>query len=840
MRHCLAILIFTACCCTPTWAAEVEIISPQSQVFQCKESDWIYGDFLLRNDLISAVVAQPKKGRNANMTVRAVGACVIDLTLNNAPNDQLSCYYPTGGRFNFEDAKLVRIGSIQGDAVTVSDKPTQKGERVFLEIRSSSSVKGNLAATVRYELRDGESFLRTSIDVRDRANDSIEFDAYDGLRADRTFRFANVPGTNVAFAEDSFFGQTYGFVLPTASGKLSWKSGRMRLLNYDDDAVARTPQGIRWNINLVPATCVTDLWAATANLRDAQTKIASQRIAVKDQVAPVGRAVITLQSSENDLPGDKIVARDDGTVYVRLPLGDYAATVDAPGFETSTHSLKVDSAKTQMLTLPTPAAVVAKITDSDDGPVPCKVTFYGTDGTKDPDFGPDSTHGSVKNCVYSVTGSFRRTIDAGTYDVIISRGPEYDVVSQTIQVSGGKMTELRAKLKRTVDTPGWVSTELHSHSTPSGDNTSLQRGRVENLLCEHLEFAPCTEHNRIDTYTPHLRFFGLEHLMATCTGMELTGSPLPVNHQNAFPLHHHPHTQDGGGPTTDSNPLVQIERLAMWDNGADKVVQGNHPNIRQQYGDRDTDGKVDEGFRGMFAFMDVIEVHPPSAIFKAYDDPGSLEKNRMAHWMQLLNQGIRIPGVVNTDAHYNHHGSGWLRNWFESSSDDPATISVDEMIHAAEHGHIIMSTGPFMSVKATSRHNGKERSGTAGDDLVADDGQCRISVSVKCANWLDVNRVQIFLNGRSTDELNFTRRTHPDMFANGVTKFEQTIELDLKEDTHVIVATIGQGLELGRVMGEQYGKRPPCAVSNPIWVDVDGKGFQANGDGLGLPLPGAE
>ena len=53
----------------------------------------------------------------------------------------------------------------------------------------------------------------------------------------------------------------------------------------------------------------------------------------------------------------------------------------------------------------------------------------------------------------------------------------------------------------------------------------------------------------------------------------------------------------------------------------------------------------------------------------------------------------------------------------------------------------------------------------------------------------------------------------------------------------IIVATIGEGLTLGRVMGPQWGAQPPCAVANPIFVDVDGDGFQPNGDQLDLPLP---
>ena len=178
------------------------------------------------------------------------------------------------------------------------------------------------------------------------------------------------------------------------------------------------------------------------------------------------------------------------------------------------------------------------------------------------------------------------------------------------------MTSLSVQLDRVVDTTGWVSADLHSHSSPSGDNTSDQYGRVENLLCEHVEFAPCTEHNRISSYTPHLKQMGLTHLMATCTGIELTSSPTPVNHQNAFPLHHHPHTQNGGGPRASYNPVVQIERLAMWDNASEKIVQMNHPNLHQIYGDADVDGIPDKGFRAMLEWTDVVEVHPLEMIFQ--------------------------------------------------------------------------------------------------------------------------------------------------------------------------------------------------------------------------------
>ena len=212
----------------------------------------------------------------------------------------------------------------------------------------------------------------------------------------------------------------------------------------------------------------------------------------------------------------------------------------------------------------------------------------------------------------------------------------------------------------------------------------------------------------------------------------------------------------------------------------------------------------------------------------------------MLQWLQLLNQGHRIPGVINTDSHYNHHGSGWRRNWFACSTDDPAKISTDEMVREIEAGHIVMSNGPFLSVSGKSR-NRKDAAGP-GDNLVAKDGDVSLTIRVQCPNWLDVNRVQVFINGRASARHNYTRKNSDELFGDQheAVRFDAAFTLTLEEDAHVIVATIGEGLTMENVMGGRYGRRPPIAVSNPIFVDVDGNGFQHNSDKLDLPLPGAE
>src|SRR5689334_19810339 len=81
----------------PAYPADLVALSPETwdrYAPHGKEVDAIYGDFAITNGKIRAVVAQPKRGRNANMTVRDVGGCLIDLTVSEPESDQLSAFYP--------------------------------------------------------------------------------------------------------------------------------------------------------------------------------------------------------------------------------------------------------------------------------------------------------------------------------------------------------------------------------------------------------------------------------------------------------------------------------------------------------------------------------------------------------------------------------------------------------------------------------------------------------------------------------------------------------------------------------------------------------------------------
>lgn len=796
-----------------------------------KEVDALPGDLCIRNAHIVAIIGKTSPLRNANMTVKNVGGMLIDLTSRDDNNDQLSAFYPCAPN---------RVLSEEGAQVD-----PQGNIRLLYR---SASVKDQPELWVTYDLSSDARAISVTTEYRNTSDKEMKIDPQDHIRADGEFVTAVDNDSNLRLfsAQDLYWQQAYGIVLADDAWKFHQDKRILRYLPKDAE-LPKSADSAKLPAQMLAAgkSISIQRWIFPSRDTFGTRRMAAQlnkqswkplTVDVRDSNGPVAECLLELK----DTKGKSIAKSRSSNLETMIPAGQHQLVITALGREPVKRDIDASSQSKVDVVLPPPGFVQAEITDATGNRIACKCDFRGLDGTTSPDFGPKSAIQGVGNLQYTPSGRFRCELAPGSYEVVISHGLEFDAVTQTIKVEAGKTTELKAKLVQSIQTPGWISADFHSHSSPSGDNTSSQRGRVLNLLAEHIEFAPCTEHARIDTYDPHLQALEATSRMATCTGMELTGSLLPVNHQNAFPLKHYPRTQDNGGPSNDSDPVAQIERLAMWDDKADKLVQMNHPNLVQILGDRDLDGKPDGGFEKMFGFTDVIEVHPPQMIFEKPEALPLRDKDRgnpMFHWMQMLNLGYRIPGVVNTDAHYNFHGSGWLRNYVRSQSDDPAQQDILSLVHACEKGKVLMTNGPYLEVAGHCKGTSGDQIAELGDTLNPIDGTVTLRIKVQCANWVKINRVQVFVNGVPRPELNFKPGTHAESFKSGPVVFEHTATLKLDKDAHLIVATIGEGESLGVIAGPDHAKDPPVAVANPIFVDTDGNGFSPNQDQLGLELP---
>jgi hypothetical protein len=266
-------------------------------------------------------------------------------------------------------------------------------------------------------------------------------------------------------------------------------------------------------------------------------------------------------------------------------------------------------------------------------------------------------------------------------------------------------------------------------------------------------------------------------------------------------------------------------------------VQANHPNVGLVFFDRDQDGVRDGGFTGFEELIDGAEVWSAEILNLSPNYNTRSGANRTFGWLQMLNQGRHVWCVAVSDAHrvFGNGVGGW-RTYVPSSTDIPGDIDHAEIIRNSKAGRMMITNGPFLTVTTAD--------GFPIGSSVVSAGYIDLKIRVQTPNWMEIDRVQVLVSGRQPEQYNFRKDVNPRMFSDGVVKFEETIRVSLQQDAHLIVVATGENstLELGWGRAEQARWRP-VAYTNPIFVDVDRNGFEANGDTLGHPLvvtPGAD
>ena len=187
-------------------AADLVALSPQTwdrYIPQGKEVDGIYGDFALANDQLIAVVAHPKRGRNANMTVREVGGCLIDLTRRDRQSDQLSAFYPGAQLRDLKFAGIDVEAPVIYEAAEL-DRVFVQARRVTLRLVAAPRGK-EPDVEVSYTLEDGWPYVLVTTTFSNRGTAPVDAELVDAIRADRTFESSRRgPGRSVLGLRQAF------------------------------------------------------------------------------------------------------------------------------------------------------------------------------------------------------------------------------------------------------------------------------------------------------------------------------------------------------------------------------------------------------------------------------------------------------------------------------------------------------------------------------------------------------------------------------------------------------------------------------------------------------------
>lgn len=847
---------------TPAQAADLVTLSPDNyEAFapKGKEARAFFGDYVLRNDKITLAVADPKlmSGRSASRwSIANVSGALIDLTRLDSPSgDMLRAYYPGPFRFKPDAPNFAPEFVSELDAHKQPGRGPQHAKRVTLTVAAYELGSGKMldelaklppnvrgspkpSLEVAYILEDGWDFVLvecTYTNPTDKPFNAASTEtpgAPSGLqtllRADDTREQGSDFGGKLVFLYDTSWRFAYG-VLAEGHALAAQKVNAvgMRIGHVDKNSLVIPPgKSLKITRRLIPAENVFQLKTIAAGILGTQLRQVPLEVAAPD--GPVADALITVRTASDDLIGSARTGAD-GKVMLALPAEDVTISWTTPrdplrpAREAAANTVRV--AKTQdkvILDAPAKSGVSAAVADDTGQPLACKVRFHAP-GFEPLQFFPDTGDRAVKNLRYSENGQFIQTLPPGKYTLTFTAGPEFDFLSQEVEVAPGKITQLKIALPRRVDSTGWISADTHSHTAVSGpqdqffvypytpcattDGASFASplGRVLNLLGEGIEFAPTADHNFVTSFEPYLKELRAESKMATVPGIGLTaGRRHTVNHQNSFPVPFVRGAQDGGAIQRPEH-VAQITWLSQWNNSAEKLIQMSQPCESQL---------------AITPEVDVLDLQHLAPIVDGKPIKGM--EDRVLDWVAALNKGYRLPAVVTSNAYTNYHGSGGVRTYVQSSTDEPAKINAMEIVRALKRGRAVMTTGPFMQVWIVTPDKKEIDPPATADSLRAENGKVSLHIRVQSSNWATIDRVQILVNGERDASRDYSRSSHPKMFAAGATPFDQVVTVDLKSDAHLIVVASGRGPNLRDSASEPIH----VAVANPIFVDVGKKGYE--------------
>jgi hypothetical protein len=478
--------------------------------------------------------------------------------------------------------------------------------------------------------------------------------------------------------------------------------------------------------------------------------------------------------------------------------------------------VRARSTASSLPVLPPEGGLTYEVRDADTGqPIPCKLTLIGVDGTPDPrftknDIGRQEGDGSVVayDRILSIGGIGVVHVPAGTYDIYVSRGPEWDLaVERKVKIGAGKSVVLSARLKHVVDTAGWLSADFHVHAAHSSDSHVPMHDRVYEFVSDGVELITSTDHNVVSNYQPVIAELGVGQYLASMTGDELTTNGW--GHFGAFPL---PHELESAG-----QGAVLVRGRGPRDffgdvrsRAAEAVIDVHHPRIDGEIGYFNIggfDAHLDRATRTGFSFdFDAVEV------LNGYQDSERRSVDKMIDdWFGLLAHGHIVTATGNSDTHHlDHNIGGYPRNYVRVQEDKPQALRDPlEVPRAVKGHHVQFTTGPFVVL-----HVG---GAGIGDVAAAKGGHAKAEIEVRAAPWVSVSTVTLYIDGHEVK-----RWAVPP--GKDAVRFRASWDIQIARDGWLVVRVDGAE-PLAPVVGDRkrFDVRP-IALTNPVFLDVDGNG----------------
>ncbi|MFT5680768.1 MAG: hypothetical protein ACI8RZ_001674 [Myxococcota bacterium] len=582
------------------------------------------------------------------------------------------------------------------------------------------------------------------------------------------------------------------------------------------------------------------LGGVLGTITDTSGPVAGVRVSFVDAEQTVQSVAITDAEGRYDAalpPGTwtaYAIAREDGT-HVQLPEGSGRYGGLANDAANDTHlavlsgsasastlpfatgrttpepaelTISADQDTTLDLTLAPASRLVVTVTDTDGNPLPAVLDVQWSEGT------PTSVVPDALKDALGVPTSGRATwgwsigeatipLLPGLVEVTAGHSWRHGQASASVTVEPGEVTEVTLVLDEVVPRDGWLAMDPHLHASPSFDGALPMEDRLITCAATGVELPVTTDHDAVVDYTALSVALGLSDRMTVIPGFEVT--TLARGHFNLFPVTPDPDALNGGAepwwdtPETTQELFDRMQERA----GPDALTQINHPRSP-----------------GMFAFAnykpetgEVSREDYWSSDFSLFEllngGVDGLEEIR-ADWFSFLQFGwIAVP-TGSSDSHYRYIPCGLGRTDVFLDTNDPATVSREQLTEALLAGHVVVASGTTLRAQLSSS------SGDAlpGDTLVGTDAT--LSVSVQAPDWIVPGTLRVYLNGEVVIE-----QALPESAEDGLW-LAKSWPVAVDSDSWLAVEVEGDAGQ-----GDLWRNALPYAMTNAFFLDVDGDGWTA-------------
>jgi hypothetical protein len=411
--------------------------------------------------------------------------------------------------------------------------------------------------------------------------------------------------------------------------------------------------------------------------------------------------------------------------------------------------------------------------------------------------------------VMSADGAGMLRLPHGTYDVYVSRGPEWTLdVTRSVSI-GPRGIAVSARLRHIVDTAGWVSADFHVHAQMSTDSHVPMHDRIYEFLSDGVDLITSTDHNVVADYAPVIAELGVGAQIGSLVGDEMTTGGW--GHFGAFPLPQDLERAGHGAVLVHGRTATQFFGDVRA-NAPGAIIDVHHPRIDREIGYFNVSGfdaAADRASKPGFSFdFDALEV------LNGYQDSERKNIDRViADWYHLLDHGHLVTATGNSDTHHlDMNIGGYPRNWLRVPNDAPAQVKPSDIAAAVRAHASFFSTAPFVVF-----HVG----GTDIGGLATARGSVHAEVEVRAAPWVSVSTVALVQDGVEVKRWQVPAAA-PD--ATSGMRFRGAVDLPVTRDGWVVARVEGNE-PLAPVVGDRtHFDVRPFALTNPVFLDANGNG----------------